>query len=120
MLGEPVTTSFFGRPVDGHVLDGPWAGPLSEFAGLDLRLVMPEEIGAASDRGASGAVSVISGASISDIARAGGADRLDGRRFRMLFEIDGVDAYAEESWIGSEVGIGTSVVRLHGNVGRCA
>ena len=64
-------------------------------------------------------MSVISDASIQDVARAGGADRLDGRRFRMLFEIDGVDAYAEESWIGSEVGIGESVVRVHGNVGRC-
>jgi uncharacterized protein YcbX len=117
--GERVTTSFFGRPVDGHVLDGPWAAPLSRFAELELRLVMPDDVGAAGDRGPEAAVSMISDASIADVARAGGAERLDGRRFRMLFEIDGVGAYTEESWIGREVQVGESVVRVHGNVGRC-
>lgn len=118
-LGEPTTTIFFGRPVDGHLLVGSWARALSDWIGRDLRLVMPDELGAAADRGVPAAVSMISRASISDIAHAGGAERLDWRRFRMLFEIDGVEPYEEEAWIGSDVRIGDAVVRPNGNVGRC-
>jgi uncharacterized protein len=118
-LGEPTSTIFYGRPVAGHELVGPWAKALSEWVGLELRLVMSDEAGAATDRGLQAGVSIISGASIADIARAGGADALDGRRFRMLFEIDGVEAYAEETWIDRDVRIGDAVVRPRGNVGRC-
>jgi uncharacterized protein YcbX len=118
-LGKPNTTIFFGRPVDGHLLVGPWARALSDWIGRDLRFVMSEELGAGGDRGVSAAVSIISQASISDIARAGGAGTLDGRRFRMLFEIDGVEAYEEDAWIGRSVRIGDAVVRPNGNVGRC-
>jgi uncharacterized protein len=118
-LGEAHTTIFFGRPVDGNVLVGPWAKALSDWVGLDVRFVMSEELGAASDRGAHSAVSIVSGASVLDIAHAGGAEQLDARRFRMLFEVDGVEAYAEETWIGRDVQIGDAVVRPHGNVGRC-
>lgn len=119
VLGAPNTTSFFGRPVDGHELSGPWSKALSDWIGLDLRLVMSDEIGAGSDRGVEGAVSIISEESIADIARAGGADSLDSRRFRMLFEIEGVDAYAEDGWIGRDLQVGDAIVRPNGNVGRC-
>jgi uncharacterized protein YcbX len=118
-LGEPHTTIFYGRPVGGNVLAGPWAAALSDWIGLDVRFVMSEKLGAAGDRGVRSAVSIVSGASVSDIARAGGAEQLDARRFRMLFEVDGVEAYAEESWIGRDVQIGEAVVRPHGKVGRC-
>ena len=118
-LGEPTTTIFYGRPVAGHVLVGPWAQALSDWVGLELRLVMSDEPGAASDRGLNAGVSMISRASIADVARAGGAQALDGRRFRMLFEVDGVEPYAEETWIDHDVRIGEAVVWLRGNVGRC-
>jgi uncharacterized protein YcbX len=118
-LGDATTTIFFGRPVPGHLLEGPWSRALSDWIGGELRLVMSDEVGAASDRGLRASVSMISGASIADIARAGSAERLDGRRFRMLFEIDGVDAYAEESWIGREVQVGEAIVRVRRTVGRC-
>ena len=61
---------------------------LGRVLGLELRLVMSDEVGAASDRGVQAAVSIISGASVADVAAAGGAARLDARRFRMLFEVD--------------------------------
>jgi uncharacterized protein len=118
-LGEPTTTIFYGRPVAGRMLVGPWAQMLSDWVGLELRLVMSDDPGAATDRGPQAGVTLISGASIADVARAGGAHALDGRRFRMLFEIDGVEAYAEEAWIDRDVRIGEAVVRLRGNVGRC-
>jgi uncharacterized protein len=119
-LGEHCETVFFGRPAAGRVAVGPWAAALSAFAGLDLRLIMVDEVGAAADRGPAAGVSVISAASIADLAHAGGVESLDSRRFRMLFEVDGVGAYTEETWIGRDVRIGGATVHLSGNIGRCA
>jgi uncharacterized protein YcbX len=119
-LGAPIVSNVFRRRVPGRLIDGPFAAALSRFAGIDVRVVMSDPPGAAIDRGVKNAISIISGASIGDIARAGGAEALDGRRFRMLFEIDGVEPYEEESWLGREVRIGDAVVRPLGNVGRCA
>jgi uncharacterized protein YcbX len=119
VLGEPLETIFFGRPASGRIVVGPWAAALSAWTGLELRLIMSDEVGAASDRGPDAGVSIISGASIADLARTGGAARLDARRFRMLFEVGGVDAYAEDTWIGRDVRIGDAVVHPLGNVGRC-
>ena len=118
-LGDPVETVFFGRPAAGRFVLGPWADALSRWSGLDLRLVMADEIGAASDRGPDAGVSIISAESVADLARTGGIDALDSRRFRMLFEVDGVEPYAEDTWIGREVQIGDAVVYPAGNVGRC-
>ena len=44
---------------------------------------------------------------------------VDGRRFRMLLEIDGVGAHEEDKWIGGEVQAGDAVLRFNGDVGRC-
>ena len=118
-LGEPIETIFFGRPAAGRLVAGPWNAALSAWSGMDLRLVMSDELGAASDRGPDAGVSIISTASVADLASTGGVDKLDSRRFRMLFEVDGVDAYAEDTWIERDVRIGSAVVRPLGNVGRC-
>jgi uncharacterized protein YcbX len=118
-LGEPIETVFFGRPARGRIVSGPWAAALSAWSGLDLRLVMSDEPGAASDRGPDAGVSIISGASVADLARSGGVDALDSRRFRMLFEVAGVAPYAEDAWIDHRVRIGDAVVYPLGNVGRC-
>jgi uncharacterized protein YcbX len=118
-LGEAFETVLFGRPTPGRLVQGPWNAALSAWTGIDLRLVMSDEVGAASDRGVDGSVSMISTASVAALARAGGVDGLDARRFRMLFEVDGVGAYAEDGWIGRDVRVGEAVVRLRGNVGRC-
>ena len=44
---------------------------------------------------------------------------MDGRRFRMLFGVDGTEPHAEDAWVGGRVRIGDAVAQLHGNVGRC-
>jgi uncharacterized protein YcbX len=119
VLGERIETVFFGRPAAGRVVIGPWAAELSAWSGLDLRVVMSDEIGAASDRGPDAGVTIVSTESIADLARTGGVDALDSRRFRMLFEVEGVDPYAEDTWIGRDVRIGDAVVQPSGNVGRC-
>jgi uncharacterized protein YcbX len=107
-LGEAFETVFFGRPAAGRLVVGPWNAALSD------------EVGAACDRGPDAGISIIAAASIADLARVGGrSEELDSRRFRMLIEIDGVEPYAEDSWIGRDVKIGEAVVHPSGNIGRC-
>jgi uncharacterized protein YcbX len=113
--GDPVETSFYGRPVAGRVVGGPFAEALSQLVGRRLRVVRSDEPGAANDRGLDGAVSLLSTAALGTL----GPEALDGRRFRMLFGIGGVAAHEEDSWIGREVRIGDAVVMPRGNVGRC-
>jgi uncharacterized protein YcbX len=118
-LGEPIETVFFGRPAPGRFVIGPWNAALSAWSGIPLRLVMPDEEGAATDRGPDAGVSIVSAASVQDLARAGGVEALDSRRFRMLFEITGLEPYGEDAWIGRAVRIGDAIVEPRGNVGRC-
>ena len=118
-VGEAVTTSFFGRPVCGHEVVGPWSEALSTFAGRTLQLVRTDEPGDGPDRGSVAGVSLVGTASLEALAKAAGVDRVDGRRFRMLLGIDGMEAHAEDAWLGQRVRIGDAVVRPLGNVGRC-
>jgi uncharacterized protein YcbX len=37
----------------------------------------------------------------------------------MLIEIDGVEAHAEDAWVGRSAKVGEAVVRWRGHVGRC-
>lgn len=118
-LGEEVTTDFYGRPVTGRLVEGPWTVALSRWAGRPLRLIQSAP-GAAVDRGR-GHVSVISKASLEELGRKGGHEGpVDGRRFRMLFELDDCAAHDEDSWIKRHVRIGDALVHLRGDVGRCA
>ena len=118
-LGNQVITKFFSRAATGHLVDGPWSAALSECLGRDLRLV--EAGDTAVDRGSEGAVSLISRASLERLgdARNGDGREIDVRRFRMLIEIDGVEAHAEDLWVGREVRLGEAKVEFGGHVGRC-
>ena len=71
------------------------------------------------DRGAGGTASLISRASLDRLAMVAEADSIDARRFRMLIEVDGVAAHAEDAWVGRRVRVGEAVVRFEGHVGRC-
>jgi uncharacterized protein YcbX len=117
-LGEGTTTDFYGREVRGRLVEGPWSEALSEWAGTQLRLVESPP-GAAVDRGR-GHVSLISRASLEELGRRAGVAPVDGRRFRMLFELDGCEPHEEDGWIKRHLRIGGAVVRMRGDVGRCA
>jgi uncharacterized protein len=75
--------------------------------------------GSAVDRGAAGAVSLVSGGSLRRLAEQGDVDSVDSRRFRMLIEVDGVAAHAEDAWLGVKIEVGEAVLRFDGHVGRC-
>jgi len=117
-LGDGVTTDFYGRPVSGNYVEGPWSEALSTWAGRSLRLVQ-SPLGAAVDR-RRGHVSLVSQASLGELGRKAETEPVDGRRFRMLFEVDGCGPHEEDTWIGRHVRMGEALVRLRGDVGRCA
>jgi uncharacterized protein YcbX len=118
-LGEQVDVPLYGRPHPSRRVIGPWQDALAESVGRELTLLWSEEH--ATDRGAVGGnVSFVSTASLERLGRMSDAGRaVDGRRFRMMFEIDGVAAHEEDSWIGAVVRVGTAEVTVNGDVGRC-
>jgi uncharacterized protein YcbX len=119
-LGAPVETDFYGRPVRGRVVSGPWAAALSALAGLPLTLVRADEPGSGHDRGAAAGASLVSTAALEALATAAGVDApVDGRRFRMTLGVDDVEAHAEDGWLGRRVAVGAAFVVPRGNVGRC-
>lgn len=113
-----VTARFFSDRLEGSLVAGPWSEAISDYAGQSLRLVEAGDEGAV-DRGAFGAASLISRASLRRLADAGGCDGVDSRRFRMLIEIDGVQEHAEDAWVGENVRVGDAKLRFEGHVGRC-
>jgi uncharacterized protein YcbX len=117
--GEATVTDFYGRPVPGRLVEGPWSEAISRFAGRPLRLVMPDEPGAGVDRGR-GPVTMLSDASLAELARRTGRDAVDSRRFRMLIGIAGCEPHEEDEWLGAVVRVGSAIVRLHEQVARCA
>src|SRR5262245_24058014 len=118
-LGEPVEVTLYGDPHASRRVIGPWEDALSAFAGRPLTLLWSESH--ATDRGTGGGdVSLVSRGSLERLGEEAGADApVDGRRFRMLFEIDGVPAHEEDAWIGSTVHLGEAEVVVNGDVGRC-
>lgn len=118
-LAESLETDFYGRPVPGRLVQGPWSSALSAWAGRPLRLVQSAP-GLAVDRGR-GQVSLVSAASLVELGERGGqGGPVDGRRFRMLFEVEDCEPREEDTWVKRHVRIGAAVVRIRGDVGRCA
>jgi hypothetical protein len=115
--GEPVRAHFFGsRYADGTLVDGEWSAFLSDVCGQELRLVRTAEPSAGYDVHP---VTLVSRASATALGQEHDGAPLDGRRFRMNLTLDGVDAFTEDLWSGSEVSVGSCVLRLGGPVARC-
>ena len=111
-LGEPVETDFYGkRTVHGRRVVGPWAAAISEFRGAELSLARVEDASHAQD------IHVATLVSDGSLAAIGG---LDGRRFRMLLELEGCRAFEEDEWDGELVRAGEALLRVAGPVPRCA
>jgi uncharacterized protein YcbX len=115
---EQLTTDFYGRPVAGHVVIGPFSKAISGWYGQDLRLARTDLPGMANDVHP---LSMMSLASASALASASESDRpLETRRFRMLFELDGCEPFEEDTWRERLLRIGDAAIRVGGQIPRCA
>jgi uncharacterized protein YcbX len=118
-LGEPVAAVMYGEPQPSHRVIGPWAEAISTHACDELTLLWSD--GGAADRLiGGGSVSLVSRASLERLREEAGVDDpVDGRRFRMLFEVDGLGPHEEDGWIGADVQAGEATLAFNGDVGRC-
>lgn len=116
-LGGPVETNVHGRTAVGHQVIGPWAAALEPFVDYPVHLVRCDRPGGTR---IANAVSLISDGSLGELARRLDRPFLDGRRFRMLIEVEGAAAHEEDGWLGGRVGIGDSVLDITKPDARCA
>jgi uncharacterized protein YcbX len=119
-LGDEVEARFSNgrRVVRGRVVNGSFSQALSEYSGTTLRLVKPLDSTQLLRR--RGPVTILSDASVDELARQVGRERVDPRRFRMLVQVAGCEPHEEDEWIGRDVRVGGAVVRLLEEVDRCA
>ena len=121
-LGEREAVRFGGLDMRASPVLGEFSSALSEHCGngrLRLFAAPPERGGL--DRGRIGAVTLLSVASLERLReQAGATEAVDPRRFRMTFGVEGLDAHEEDTWLDRDVRVGDALVRVAGNVGRCA
>jgi hypothetical protein len=119
-LGDEVESNMYAwHPLTSRRVEGPWEAAISEYVGRPLDFLWADA-GAVDRTPRGGTVSLVSRASLERLREeVGVADAIDGRRFRMLLEIDGVDAHEEDEWIGAEVRVGEATLELNGDIGRC-
>ena len=122
VLGPAFEASFHATPRAVHEVDGPFSAALSAWSGQPVRLVRLDIEGGGIDRAdEGGGFSIVSRSALAALAAAAGLDQpLDPRRFRLSAVVDGIEAYAEDGWLGRRVQLGEVVVEPRGNVGRCA
>ena len=107
---RPEVVEVYGRQVRGHAIEGPWADAVSDLVGRSLTLVERDDGAWATD---SRPATLVSGSSLALIDG-------DGRRFRMLLELDGLEALAEEAWGGRRVRVGEATLLVGDPTPRCA
>ena len=125
--GDPEEISFFTMPLQARPVSGPFSEAISDHCGARLKLMTRPEGRPGVDRGEYGSVTLLGTASMDRLAQArvdfGDADqpeKVDHRRFRMTFGVEGLDAHEEDSWIETAVGLGAAEVEVRNHVGRCS
>ena len=113
--GEELSIQLGGREQRVRVVPGPWAEPLSELGGREVKLARVERDGLAMVE----PVTIVSSASVARLSREAGC-KVDARRFRSLFELDGCGEHEEDSWEGRSVRLGEALVEIGEPVIRCA
>ena len=108
--GKATVVEVYRRALRARVVVGPWADALSDLVGRSLTLVERDDGGwATDDRPAS----LVSRASLDTIDG-------DGRRFRMLFELDDIPAHTEDEWRNRRLRVGGATLLVGDPTPRCA
>lgn len=66
-----------------------------------------------------GQISIISQATLDDIAQKFGIDAIDRRRFRPNFIVDNLAAWGEFKLVGNQLKLGSALVEVTARIGRC-
>ena len=114
--GEPLSSAYYdGRRADAHLLADDWGTWLTEHLGWPLRLARLDEPGTMVDE----PVTLVSLASVAQLAERGGRDALDAGRFRMTFELDGCEPHEEDTWNGRTIAVGEVELAVGDPIPRC-
>lgn len=112
--GQVVVSRLFGKDRCGRVVPGPAAEALSDLAGEPLRLVLAEGTGIGWDEGP---VSLVATSTIAAVAPPVDGD--PPARFRMLLEVGGAEAFAEDGWVGHRLRVGNAALTVTHALHRC-
>jgi uncharacterized protein len=116
-VGELVTVQLFDREIAVRQIDPLLTAAVREHVGDDtLTIARVDEPETA---GGTHRVSIVSRASVADVASRTVDRTLDPRRFRMLIEVDGLAPYEEDAWQGRRVAMGGAIVRVGERMPRC-
>jgi uncharacterized protein YcbX len=115
VTGDTVTARLFGKQRTGGVVPGEVADALSAYVGERLRLVLADRTGVGWDEGPVSLLARASAAAVGTPAAPGEPTR----RYRMLVEVDGADAFSEDDWVGRRLEVGTATLRVTHALGRC-
>ena len=113
--GERLACDYWGREVELELLDGPHAALFSRWLDRPVRLARARR----GDVVFAGSVSVVTTASMRDLARQAGPEALDAARFRPNLLVETDDPYAEETWLGREIRVGEATLRIGVPIPRC-
>lgn len=117
-LGEVAATDFDGRAVPGRPVGGEISEAFSDYVGDAVRLFRTERDGDGPDEMP---LTLVSFASVEELGRRGGYEGdLDPLRFRINLELDGAEPFEEDTWDGRRVRVGDAVLRIDGQIPRCA
>jgi uncharacterized protein YcbX len=116
-LGAATVTDFYGRSVPGHVVEGPFGEAFSAYVGETVRLIRTDRDGDGPDELP---LTLVSLASVEELGRRGDHPRLDPLRFRINLEIEDSEPFEEDTWDGRQVRIGGAMIRIAGQIPRCA
>ncbi|MBM9468778.1 MOSC domain-containing protein [Nakamurella leprariae] len=115
--GDQVTCEYWGRPVPLKLTDGPHADLFSRYLGRAVRFARAPRGGVVfGDQ-----VTVVTTASLRDLgSRVDVPDLVaEAGRFRATFVVETDEPYAEESWLGREMTVGSVRLRISIPIPRC-
>jgi uncharacterized protein len=116
-VAEAVETAIHGRTGVGHRVVGPWDEALTDFVGMPIRVIRCDRPGGTRS---GNPASIVSGASVQELAAHAGLDWVDPRRFRMLIDLEDAAAREEDTWLGKRVRIGDAILAVTKPDARCA